>query len=111
MPTRFLDWFINNQLKIMSVIGVVCTVLVLVIGGPWLFILAQTTFSLVVAFIGAVLYEGETPENWLDFSWSSWARNIFGGILIGFAWMMFVGGRRGGGVIGDTIANVLVRLG
>ena len=109
MPRSISDWFFQHHLRCMALTGLLCTVVMLAISGHWLAIAVQTVVALVVAFIGSEIYEGETSENWLDFSWKHNAKNIVGLILIGFAWLSFIGGRGGYGVIVQTIATVFLK--
>ena len=109
MPTKIFDWFIDCQLKFMALIGVTCILTAIALQGPYQTIVFGTIFCFILALAGSLLYQGETSESWLDYAWTRMIKDVIGLVLIGSAWLAFAGGR-GGGVIGQTIAIVILKL-
>jgi len=108
----FFDWFLERQLMIMAIIGLICSVIMFAIGSNGVSIVIQTLICLVIAFVGGRIYEGETSETWLQTSWLSYIRAVLGSLVLGFAWLCFIGGGRGGvGVVVQTIASIFLKLG
>jgi hypothetical protein len=86
------DLFLNWQLKVMFVLGLVCLAVIFIFDFRGLPAVFTFVFSLIFAFCGQKLFAAETSENWLKFSYSDIIKNILGGVFLLLGWTVFLRG-------------------
>lgn len=98
---RFADW----NLRILLILVAVCLPIIFILDFRGLQSAITAIISFILIFWGRKLHEGETSENWLDFSFFKSAKNVFGGVLILTGWIGFLRG-----VLAIAIASILLWL-
>lgn len=90
MKERIFDWFLEHQLKIVIIIGIISLVIQFSLSEIVLPIIFSFLFSLIIIFIGSRLYQTETSENWIKFSYVNTIKNVFGLVFISIGWVIFL---------------------
>jgi hypothetical protein len=98
------DWFLDWQLKIVLILGVICSAIVFAFDFRGLQALISLLISLILIFGGSKIYAVETSENWINFSYSEIIKNVFGGALRIIGWTIFL--RR---VLALAIASLILK--
>lgn len=97
------EWFLDNQVRIMALIGGLCVVATFIARGGWPLILVFSLASICLAAVGGYLFSNETE--WLEWSWSELFLNVLGGALMLFGWVILLRG-----VVALTVATVLLAV-
>jgi len=105
MKERIFDWFLEHQLKIVIIIGIISLVIQFSLSEIVLPIIFSFLFSLIIIFIGSRLYQTETSENWIKFSYVNTIKNVFGLVFISIGWVIFL--RR---VFAQVIAAIFLKF-
>ncbi len=100
-----LAFFLDRQLKILLIVGIICTITVFLLDFRGIQALAEFLLSAILIFAGQKLYQDDTSENWLKFSRAEMLRNIAGIILMFFGWIIFLEG-----VLALAIASIILKL-
>lgn len=94
------------QIKLLLLLGAICLTVIFSLDFRGIQSIFAFIFSFLLMLSGHKLYEGETSENWLKFSFFSSAKNAIGSILILLGWITFL--RH---ILAVAIASILLRLG
>jgi hypothetical protein len=86
MLYRFRDW----QLKLHLTLGVICLIIIFIFDWRGINSAFAFVFSFLLVFVGQKLYEDDTTENWLKFSFGSTAKSVVGGALMFIGWILFL---------------------
>lgn len=99
--------FPSWHIKMFLILGIICLPVILFLDLPVISILFMFAFRFLLVFVGQLLYENETTQNWLEFSPFGTMKNekIFGGVLIFFGWSLFLRG-----VLAVAIASIFSQL-
>ena len=84
------EWFLDRQHWIMIATGCACVLIVAVLDERWPTVLIGLVIPLALVLTGGKLYDGETSENWVKFSYGEIVKNVLGIALIGIGWIMFL---------------------
>jgi hypothetical protein len=95
----------NWQIKFLLLLGAICLPIIFCLDFRGIQSAIVFLFSLALVFFGHKLYQGETSENWLDFSLFNSLRNATGSILILIGWIGFLRG-----VLSVAIASLILWL-
>lgn len=101
-----LDWFLDWQIKIALIIGIVCIPLIFAFDFRGFQAIPFFFLGLVLIFCGNKLFANETAENWIKFSYFDSIKKIFGGVLMFFGWFILI--RQ---VLALAIASIFLKLG
>ena len=99
------EWFLERQLKIVLILGVICVAIIFAVDFRGLQALIILLVSSILILGGNKIYEVETSENWLKFSYFGIIKNIFGASLMVFGWSIFLRG-----VLALAIASLLLKI-
>jgi len=94
-------WFLNNQIKILIIVGIISTAIVFFLDDRILVAVSAFIFSLLLVLLGSKLSEN---SNWSDFSFFAVFKNVLGGALMIIGWVIFLRV-----LVGLSIAAVLLR--
>lgn len=90
MKENIISWFLDAQLKIALVFGVICVAVIFIFDFRGFQAFISFLTSLVFIFVGQKFYTGENTENWLKFSYSETIKKVSGGIFLLLGWSIFL---------------------
>lgn len=99
-----ITWFLDNQLKILLILGAVCTAIVFIFDFRGVRALLDFLLSIMLVFVGQKSYQDDTAENWLKFSYANTLMSVIGIIIIFWGWIIFLQG-----VLALAIASILLK--
>ena len=101
-----ISWFFDRQLKIVLILGIICLAIVFAFDFRGVQALLAFSVSLILIFSGCKLYEIDTSENWLKFSYTEIVKNSVGGALMMIGWWIFLSK-----VLALAIGSMILRIG
>lgn len=82
-----MTWFLERQVRIALTLGLVC---ILLVDSRWPSAILAFCVSLPLILAGQRLFEVPDSTNWMRFSYAEILKNILGGVLTFFGWMIFL---------------------